>query len=132
MVERRVTVVSRVGLHARPASLFVQAAARQPVRVLIAKDGVKAVDARSILAVLAMNARFGDTVVLSADGAGAEEALDTLAAVLATDLDAPEPDAADPARTVAPASTSAPATTAESRGTASERDAVGQDAGAPA
>jgi phosphocarrier protein HPr len=91
MTERRVTVVSRVGLHARPASLFVQAAARQPVRVLIAKDGGEAVDACSILAVLAMNARFGDTVVLSADGDGADEALDALAAVLATDHDAGAP-----------------------------------------
>lgn len=135
MMERRVTVVSRVGLHARPASLFVQAAARQPVRVLIAKDGGRAVDARSILAVLTVNARCGDTVVLSADGDGdgAEEALDALAALLATDYDAPQPDAAGPAAsTAAPVCTPTPAGTGEPRGAAPERDAVGQDAGAPA
>lgn len=48
MPERRVRVGSKVGLHARPAALFVQAAARQPVPVWIAKDGVDPVDARSI------------------------------------------------------------------------------------
>jgi phosphocarrier protein len=108
MVERRVTVASRVGLHARPASLFVQTAARQPVRVLICKDGGKPADARSILSVLAMNARAGDTVVLTADGDGADAALDALAAVIATDHDADTEGtataaAADPATATGPA-----------------------------
>src|SRR5919206_465719 len=37
MAERRVVVGSKVGLHARPAAMFVQAAAKQPVKVTIAK-----------------------------------------------------------------------------------------------
>lgn len=41
-----VTVGSRSGLHARPASLFVRAATRQPVKVTIARDGRDPVDAR--------------------------------------------------------------------------------------
>jgi phosphocarrier protein HPr len=88
MPEVTVTVGSSVGLHARPASLFVQAAARQPVPVTIAKSGGDAVDARSILLVLGLDARGGDQVVLSAEGDGADDALRELAALVATDHDA--------------------------------------------
>jgi phosphocarrier protein HPr len=90
MQEVTVTVGSSVGLHARPASLFVQAAARQAVPVKIAKAGGDAVDARSILLVLGLDARGGDQVVLSAEGDGADEALRELAALVATDHDASE------------------------------------------
>jgi phosphocarrier protein len=88
MPEKTVTVGSKVGLHARPASLFVQAAARQPVKVRIAKPGGDPVDARSILLVLGLDARGGEEVVLSAEGEGAELALQELATVVATDYDA--------------------------------------------
>ena len=88
MPEKSVTVGSSVGLHARPAALFVQAAAKQPVKVKIAKLGGDPVDARSILLVLGLDARGGEEVVLSADGDGAEQALEELAAVVATDHDA--------------------------------------------
>jgi phosphocarrier protein HPr len=88
MSQRLVTVGSRIGLHARPASLFVQAASRQPVPVQIAKAGGDAVNARSILLVLGLDVRGGDQVVLTADGEGADGALDELAALVATDLDA--------------------------------------------
>ena len=89
MPERRVVVGSKVGLHARPAAIFVQAAAKQPVKVSIAKgEGGTAVDARSILAVLGLDVRGGQEVVLSAEGDEAESALDELAEVVATDHDA--------------------------------------------
>jgi phosphocarrier protein HPr len=89
MEERRATVGSRVGLHARPASLFVQAAGKQKVRVTIAKPGGEPVSARSILSVLALDVHAGEDVVLYADGEGAAAALDELAAVLETDHDEP-------------------------------------------
>jgi phosphocarrier protein len=89
MPERRVVVGSKVGLHARPAALFVQAAARQPVKITIAKDSRSPVDARSILAVLGLDVRGGEEVILAApDGEEAEAALDELAVVVATDHDA--------------------------------------------
>lgn len=89
MEERRATVGSRVGLHARPASLFVQAAARQTVRVTIGKPGGDPVNARSILSVLSLDVHGGEDVVLHAEGDGAAAALETLAAILETDHDEP-------------------------------------------
>lgn len=90
MPERRVVIGSKVGLHARPASLFVQAATAAPVPVTIAKDGGDPVNARSILSVLALDARGGDEVVLAAEGDGADEALEQLVQLLLVDHDAAE------------------------------------------
>jgi phosphocarrier protein HPr len=87
MPERKVTVASSVGLHARPATIFVQAAAKQPVKVTIAKPGGDPVDARSVLFVLSLDVRGGQEVVLAAEGDGADAALDQLAALLSRDLD---------------------------------------------
>jgi phosphocarrier protein HPr len=88
MPSRTVTVASRVGLHARPAALFTQAAAATGVAVTIAKSGGDAVNAASILSVLGLGVGSGEEVVLSADGDGADAALDGLVALLSTDLDA--------------------------------------------
>lgn len=90
MPERTVVVGARTGLHARPAALFVQAATRLPVKVTVACDDRPPVDARSLLSVLALGAKHGDSVVLSAEGEGAEAAVDELARLVASDLDAKE------------------------------------------
>lgn len=68
MTERTVAVPDGVGLHARPAALFVQAAAATGVPVTVGRPGGDPVDARSILAVLSLDVRGGETVVLRTDG----------------------------------------------------------------
>ena len=88
MPERKVVVGSRVGLHARPAAMFVQLATKQPVTVYINKPGQPPADARSILSILSLDARGGDEVVLSAEGDGADTALDEMAAFVEKDHDA--------------------------------------------
>ena len=85
-VTREVVVGSRVGLHARPAALVAQAAAAQPVVVRIAKDG-DPVDARSLLSLIALGAKHGDTVTLHAEGDGADSAVGALVALITQDLD---------------------------------------------
>lgn len=87
MPERTVTVESAVGLHARPASLFAQAAAKAPTLVTLTSPAGKSVNAASILGVLSLGISHGDTVTLSAEGDGADEALDSLAELLSRDLD---------------------------------------------
>ncbi|WP_433332152.1 HPr family phosphocarrier protein [Spirillospora sp. CA-294931] len=82
MHQRKAIVGAVQGLHARPAQLFVQAAARQPVAVHIRVGDRPRVSASSILAVLTLGATQGTEVTLEAEGEGAEEALDELAALL--------------------------------------------------
>ena len=91
MSQRTVTIASSVGLHARPAALFVQAATATGLPVQIGKvGGGEPVDARSILGVMALGAKCGEEVVLTADGDGADAALDELVLLLSRDLDAEE------------------------------------------
>ncbi len=87
MPERTVTVGSSVGLHARPASLFAQAASKVGVPVTLTSAAGKSVNAASILGVLSLGIGSGEEVTLAADGDGADQALDTLAEYLSRDLD---------------------------------------------
>lgn len=87
MPTKTVTVASSVGLHARPASLFAQAAAKAGVPVTLTSAAGKSVNAASILGVLSLGVGHGEEVSLSAEGEGAEAALESLAELLGTDLD---------------------------------------------
>ena len=88
MATRTVTIASSVGLHARPASLFVQAANATGLDIEIGRAGEDFVDATSILGVMALGAKHGEDITLTAEGVGAVEALDSLVALLSRDLDA--------------------------------------------
>lgn len=77
MVQAIVTLQNKVGLHARPAALFVQTASRFKADVKAEKDG-KEVNAKSILGVLSLDARLGDKLIIKAEGEDAEKALKML------------------------------------------------------
>lgn len=85
--QRNVVIASTVGLHARPAALFVQAASATGHRVTVGRPGDEPVDATSILAVMGLGAKHGEEVELTADGDDAEQTVTSLADLLATDLD---------------------------------------------
>jgi phosphocarrier protein HPr len=87
MRERTVVVVSRVGLHARPASLFSQAAARAGVPIVLTSERGKSVNAASILGVLSLGIDHGERVTLASEAEEADAALDDLVAMLQRDLD---------------------------------------------
>lgn len=80
-------VGSTSGMHARPASLFSQAAAATGTTVTIGKVGGKAVNAASILGLLTLGINHGEEVTLTTEGDNADEALATLSALLESDLD---------------------------------------------
>jgi phosphocarrier protein HPr len=82
VAERRVRVLSKVGLHARPAALFVQAAAKAPYDVRIAKADGEPVNAKSILSVLSLDVRHDEEIVISAEGDGVDTLLDELEALV--------------------------------------------------
>ena len=90
MPERTATIASRVGLHARPASVFADAVSQLDLDVTIAAKGAdpdQALDASSILSLMSLGASCGDVVVLRAEGAGADQALIHLVGILETDHD---------------------------------------------
>jgi len=86
MAEKTVRVASSHGLHARPASLFTQAAAASGLDVTIAKDG-KSVNASSILSVISLGVNHNDEVTIAAEGDGADDVIATLTEILNTDHD---------------------------------------------
>ena len=85
---RNVVVGSRIGLHARPASIFVQAAGATGHRVIITKPNGDDADAASILSVLALAVAHGESLTLEVEGDNAEAVADELAGLLVSDLDA--------------------------------------------
>jgi len=86
-MERDVQIVPEAGLHARPASQFVQTATEYDAVVEIGPAGAaddELVPAHSMLAVTGLGAKHGDVVRLVAEGDDTEAALDALEAVLST------------------------------------------------
>jgi phosphocarrier protein HPr len=81
VAERQVIVKAEVGLHARPAATFVQTAAKASLDITIAKGSGQPVNAKSILSVLSLDVRQGDSVVIRAEGEGADDLLDQLAGI---------------------------------------------------
>lgn len=75
------TVLNKLGLHARPASEFVRCARSFKSTVTIRKDG-ESFSASSILDILSANLNCGSAMVIEAEGADAEAALQKLAALL--------------------------------------------------
>lgn len=88
MPSKIVAVGSRVGLHARPASVLVKAAASAGVPVTIGRVGDKAVNAASMLSVLALGVKHGEEIEITVgDAPNADEVLATIAEVIATNHD---------------------------------------------
>ena len=77
MPEITLTVEHEVGLHARPASMFVQTAAKFSSDIEVT-HGENTVNAKSILAVLTLGAHKGAEIVISAEGEDAADALKAL------------------------------------------------------
>jgi phosphocarrier protein HPr len=80
-MQRHVEIVNKLGLHARPAALFVQCVIRFQSTVVIHKDGER-YSASSILEVLSANLDCGVRVTLEANGPDECETLDELEALL--------------------------------------------------
>ena len=78
MPEVKLVIRNKVGLHARPAVLFVQAAQGYRSDVRVIKDG-KEGNAKSFKSVLALAVNQNDEVVVRAEGADADAALTALA-----------------------------------------------------
>ncbi len=77
MVEKKVRIVNKLGIHARPATLFTQTASQFESEIEVEKDGMVA-DGKSILGLLMLVAGKGSEIIIRADGPDEEEALKEL------------------------------------------------------
>ena len=83
MPERSVQIRNANGLHARPAAEIVKLAAKFQSHVTISRDDVE-VNGKSIMGVMMLAAECGATIMLKAEGADAEAALDALDKLIAS------------------------------------------------
>ncbi|MDT0633837.1 HPr family phosphocarrier protein [Spectribacter hydrogenoxidans] len=77
MVERELSIVNRLGLHARAASKFVQTAAGFDADLKVSKDG-REVSGKSIMGIMMLAAARGSRILVRADGPDAEAAVEAL------------------------------------------------------
>jgi phosphocarrier protein len=77
MISRSVVIQNSVGLHARPATFFVQKANSYKSSIWVEKDDCR-VNAKSLLGVLSLGISKGTAITLIADGADEAEAVDGL------------------------------------------------------
>ena len=85
MPEITLTIQNKVGLHARPAALFVQTAKRFDCDIRVTHDEREA-NAKSILNVLTLGASQGAVITVCAEGEDADQALKALEALVADDF----------------------------------------------
>lgn len=85
MVTKEVVINNQVGLHARPATFFIQKANEFKSSIWIEKDD-RRVNAKSLLGVLSLGIVKGTAVNLIADGPDEEAAIATLSDLIASDF----------------------------------------------
>lgn len=77
-IEKTLVLVNKVGLHARPASLWVQTAGRFKAKITVVSSG-RTANAKSILEVMQLGARYGAELAVTAEGDDAAAAIAALA-----------------------------------------------------
>lgn len=81
MVSNEVTVQNSVGLHARPATFFIQRANEFKSSIWVEKDE-RRVNAKSLLGVLSLGIVKGSKISIIADGSDEADAVETLIALI--------------------------------------------------
>ena len=85
MISRSVTIKNSVGLHARPATFFVQKANCYKSSIWVEKEDCR-VNAKSLLGVLSLGISKGTEITLIADGQDENDAVDALAALVESEF----------------------------------------------
>ncbi len=86
MVVGKIIIKNKLGLHARPAALFVERASKYDADVTISKDGVE-VNGKSIMGVLMLAAEKGSEITLKTKGKDEKKLYQALADLLEAKFD---------------------------------------------
>ena len=83
---RELVIVNKLGIHARPAAVFVKTANRFTAEILVEKDGEK-INGKSIMGLMMLAAGPGSKLILYARGADAQAAITELEALVQRKFD---------------------------------------------
>ena len=87
MVEKTAIITNPLGIHARPAALLVQAAARFTANIYFSKGDVDQVNGKSIMGVMMLAAEQGAQITVKAEGEDAAAAVEELVALLQSNFE---------------------------------------------
>lgn len=73
-MRKKIIVRNKLGLHARPAALFVQSANKFDSRIIVERDNEK-VNGKSIMGILTLGAEQGSSIIIEAEGKDAQLAI---------------------------------------------------------
>ena len=80
-IEKEITIVNRLGLHARPAAMFVRISSRYRAEVWVAKEGEE-VNGKSIMGLMMLAAGQGSKLNIRCEGPDADKAMEELEALI--------------------------------------------------
>lgn len=86
MTEREFTVTNRLGLHARPAALFVHEAGRFKSNVLVSKEGLE-INGKSVMGLMLLAAECGSKIRIKAEGPDERQVLEAIEKLFARKFD---------------------------------------------
>lgn len=86
MFERQVVIKNRAGFHLRPSSNVVKLASQFSSEINIVRNN-ESVNAKSIMGLISLGIKYGDTVTISAEGQDEREAVEALANLIENPLE---------------------------------------------
>lgn len=81
MLIQTVTIINKLGLHARAAALFAKTAAQYSSQIKVGLKG-KQVDAKSVMSLMLLAANQGTEIILEAEGDDQQEAMEAIVALI--------------------------------------------------
>jgi phosphocarrier protein len=76
-IEKEITIINRLGLHARPAAMFVRIASRYRSEIWVEKEGEQ-INGKSIMGLMMLAAGQGSKLLIRCEGADAEKAMEEI------------------------------------------------------
>jgi len=81
-IEKEITIVNRLGMHARPAAMFVRIASRFRCEIWVEKEGEQ-INGKSIMGLMMLAAGQGSKLLIRCEGPDAEKAMEEIEALIA-------------------------------------------------
>ncbi len=80
-IEKELTIINRLGLHARPAAMFVRITSRYRSEVWVAKEGEE-INGKSIMGLMMLAAGQGSKLTIRCEGPDADKVMEELEALI--------------------------------------------------